>query len=164
MKYPINGFIIGPKVITNEVKKMWFDNYDRPFICEICGNPLKINGSFARTFSNFGTHNGGNPITGDCCFDIPYKKRLEIWDLQLKIDVVKIAYERVMGDVSNISTNEKEINKLVDKFLAWEIPYDFCSDPCVTDSNYPFPRYGTHIMTADEAKKMFKYLLLKETE
>lgn len=55
--------------------------------------------------------------------------------------------------------SEEEIKKLVDRFLAWEIPKTVCSDLCMNDPRYPYPRSGTCIMTADEAKQMIEYLL-----
>lgn len=48
---------------------------------------------------------------------------------------------------------------LVDRFLAWPLPKSVCSDACVTDSNYKFPRSGTNLLTADEARQMIEYLL-----
>jgi hypothetical protein len=51
------------------------------------------------------------------------------------------------------------INKLVDKFLSWPLPKSVCSDLCVSDSNYKFPRYGTSLLSAEEAKQMLEYVL-----
>lgn len=55
--------------------------------------------------------------------------------------------------------NVPSIKELVDRFLAWSLPQSVCSDACVTDSKYPFPRSGTSLLTADEAKQMIEYLL-----
>lgn len=48
---------------------------------------------------------------------------------------------------------------LVDRFLAWPLPKSVCSDGCVTDANYQFPRSGTNLLTAEEAKQMIEHLL-----
>lgn len=48
---------------------------------------------------------------------------------------------------------------LVDKFLSWPIPKSVCSDTCVSMSNYQFPRFGTSLLSADEARQMLDYLL-----
>ncbi|MDO8547908.1 MAG: hypothetical protein Q7R68_11195 [Nitrospirales bacterium] len=50
------------------------------------------------------------------------------------------------------------IDRLVDKFLAWPLPESVCSDLCATKQNYPH-RSGTNLLSADEAKKMLEYLL-----
>jgi hypothetical protein len=47
---------------------------------------------------------------------------------------------------------------LVDRFLAWQLPKSVCSDGCVTDQNYKFPRCGTNLLTADEARQMIEHL------
>lgn len=52
-----------------------------------------------------------------------------------------------------------KIADLVDKFLTWELPKSVCSDTCVTTRDYPHSRTGTNLLTADEAKQMFEYLL-----
>jgi hypothetical protein len=48
---------------------------------------------------------------------------------------------------------------LVDRFLSWPLPQSVCSDLCVTDRSYKFPRSGTNLLTADEARQMIEYLL-----
>lgn len=50
------------------------------------------------------------------------------------------------------------IDKLVDRFLAWSLPKSVCSDFCVTEPNYPHDRVGTNLLTAHETKQMFEYL------
>lgn len=47
---------------------------------------------------------------------------------------------------------------LVDRFLAWKLPASVCSDTCVTDRNYGFPRSGTNLLDADEARQMVEHL------
>lgn len=59
--------------------------------------------------------------------------------------------ERIRGDI---------IDKLVDRFLAWPLPDSVCSDPCASKSGYPH-RSGTNLLTADEARQMFKHLFAK---
>lgn len=91
-------WIVKPRLIDDDTKRLWFDEYDRKFECHICGKPLCVGMKFACTFSNFGGHHGGNPITGDCCFNIPFEKRLKIYDEQLVVqkEISKIAYDRIM--------------------------------------------------------------------
>lgn len=50
---------------------------------------------------------------------------------------------------------------LVGRFLAWPLPASVASDLCVTDPNYKFPRSGTCLLTADEARQMFEHLFAK---
>lgn len=52
-----------------------------------------------------------------------------------------------------------DVGKLVERFLAWPIPPSVCSDPCMTDANYQFPRSGTCIMGPVEAQIMFEHCL-----
>jgi hypothetical protein len=54
---------------------------------------------------------------------------------------------------------EDQIKALVDRFLAWPLPQSVCSDLCVTDRNYKFPRSGTNLLTASEAQQMIEHLL-----
>jgi hypothetical protein len=91
-------WIVKPKVLDQENYKAWFQNPGRPdrkAVCEICGEKLVMGKQFACTFSNFGGNIGGNPITGECCFDIPFQERLAIWNYQwyVKDNVAKIAFE-----------------------------------------------------------------------
>ena len=58
---------------------------------------------------------------------------------------------------------EKEIKKLVDRFLAWPLPKSVCSDAIVTEHNYAHPRSGTNLLTADEARQMLEYVLAELT-
>lgn len=51
-----------------------------------------------------------------------------------------------------------EIDQLVEKFLCWQLPASVRSDLCVT-MDYPHTRTGTNLLTADEARQMFKALL-----
>ncbi len=51
-----------------------------------------------------------------------------------------------------------DINKLVEKFLAWPLPDSVCSDLCATKQGYPH-RSGTTLLSAVEAKQMLEYLL-----
>lgn len=64
-------------------------------------------------------------------------------------DLIKALRERVALDADNMA----------DKFLCWPLPKSVHSDLCVTDNSYPFPRMGTNLLTADEAKLMVDYLL-----
>lgn len=50
------------------------------------------------------------------------------------------------------------LNTLVDRFLVWPLPKSVRSDLCVTE-DCAFPRSGTNLLTADEARQMVEYLL-----
>lgn len=52
-----------------------------------------------------------------------------------------------------------DVGKLVDRFLAWPVPPEVCSDLCMTDAKYKFPRSGTCIMGPREARIMFEHCL-----
>ena len=51
------------------------------------------------------------------------------------------------------------MRQCVDRFLAWPLPQSVCSDLCATDSNYKFPRSGTNLLTANEARQMLEHVL-----
>lgn len=50
------------------------------------------------------------------------------------------------------------VDALVNRFLAWQLPQSVCSDLCVTDREYKFPRSGTCLLSAAEAKQMIEHL------
>lgn len=56
-----------------------------------------------------------------------------------------------------------KLQTLVDRFLAWPLPATVCADGCASDPSYPH-RSGTNLLTADEAKAMFVYVLGVEDE
>lgn len=53
---------------------------------------------------------------------------------------------------------QMQVAKLVDRFLGWPLPRSVCSDLCVADRDYKFPRRGTNLLGADEARQMIEYL------
>lgn len=53
-----------------------------------------------------------------------------------------------------------KIGELVDRFLRWPLPTSVCSDTCVTDRHYPHSRWGTNLLTADEAQQMLEFVLM----
>ena len=69
------------------------------------------------------------------------------------------------------ATNE-QIDKMVDRFLGWKIPKDFCPDAGISfepehsvdymaSKGKPPMRHepvGTNLFTADQAKEMIKYM------
>ena len=55
--------------------------------------------------------------------------------------------------------NGAAVKALVDRFLAWELPKSVCSDACVSMPGYSSMRYGTNLLTADEAQQMVEHLL-----
>lgn len=62
--------------------------------------------------------------------------------------------DRLAGEVAG-----RSVAALVDAFLAWRLPDSVCSDLCVTMPKYQHPRFGTSLLTAEEARQMFEYLL-----
>ena len=65
--------------------------------------------------------------------------------------------------MSEESKARPSLAALVDRFLAWPLPLSVSSDLCVTkremESSYPPKRTGTSLLTADEARQMFEYVL-----
>jgi hypothetical protein len=76
----------------------------------------------------------------------------------------KIAYEEahdgefVLKSELDAVLEKLDIDKLVNKFLAWPLPASVSSDPCVTDNMFQ-NRIGTNLLTADEARQMFVHVL-----
>lgn len=52
------------------------------------------------------------------------------------------------------------IGLVVDEFLRWPLPDSVCCDPCACTPGYP-NRSGTNLLTAQQARQMFEYLLEK---
>lgn len=50
------------------------------------------------------------------------------------------------------------IKELVDRFLMWPLPKSVCSDLCATNPKYPYPRSGTNLLGADEARQMVEHV------
>jgi len=61
-----------------------------------------------------------------------------------------------------MSESERVWQRLVDRFLQWPLPQTVCSDLCVTDSAYRFPRSGTNLLNVNEARQMIEYLFAGE--
>lgn len=53
----------------------------------------------------------------------------------------------------------KVTEEMVDRFLSWELPVTLCADECVSNPTYSFPRYGTNLLTAAEARQMLEHVL-----
>lgn len=51
------------------------------------------------------------------------------------------------------------LDQMVDRFLAWPLPDSVRSDTCVTMVGGDLYRSGTNLLTADEARAMFEYVL-----
>lgn len=56
-------------------------------------------------------------------------------------------------------TAKPDVATLVQRFLAWPLPRSVCADRCASRPDYPHPRYGTSLLSADEARQMVEYLL-----
>ena len=59
--------------------------------------------------------------------------------------------------------NNTDLDKLVDRFLAWPLPDSVCSDLCATKQGYPH-RSGTTLLSATEARQMLEYVLADHFE
>jgi len=79
----------------------------------------------------------------------------------LKAVVVGPCKETEGADVAEVIMAEdaKLLDVLVSRFLAWPLPPSVCSDICVTEQHYKFPRSGTNLLTADEALQMLTHVL-----
>lgn len=51
------------------------------------------------------------------------------------------------------------MEEMVNRFLSWPLPESVNSDGCVVAVNYPHPRYGTNLLTANEARQMLEHVL-----
>ena len=60
------------------------------------------------------------------------------------------------------SAQKIEIDKMVDLFLIWPLPKTVCPDQCALDRNF-LHRTGTNLLTADEARQMFEYILMAQS-
>lgn len=68
---------------------------------------------------------------------------------------------------------EKKIDKMVDRFLSWKLPDDFCPDAGISFEREHSAEYmakqgkpplrhepiGTNLFTADQARAMIEYML-----
>ena len=50
-------------------------------------------------------------------------------------------------------------DEMVNRFLQWPLPKSVCSDTCVSMNDYQFPRFGTSLLTAVEARQMLEHVL-----
>lgn len=55
--------------------------------------------------------------------------------------------------------SEMYLDRLASRFAAAPLPAGVAADGCVTDPNYPYPRYGTNLLTVDQAKEVLRYVL-----
>lgn len=65
--------------------------------------------------------------------------------------------------------NEEQINKMVDRFLGWQLPKDFCPDGGIKfervvngqEREYKSQWWpvGTNLLTAEQAREMIKHML-----
>lgn len=70
--------------------------------------------------------------------------------------VVALDSERVLAQEAMRVTDE-----MVSRFLRWPLPKSVNADLCATDPSYKFPRSGTNLLNADEARQMLEYVLGK---
>lgn len=70
----------------------------------------------------------------------------------------RVEREKVQKELRAIT--DEAIAELTNRFLAWPLPDSVCSDLCVTRQGDRH-RTGTNLLTADEAKQMFKHVFSK---
>lgn len=67
-----------------------------------------------------------------------------------------------------VELTEEQINKMVDRFLGWKLPENFCPDAGISfkaeyNENTPYPMkhepVGTNLFDAEQAREMIKYML-----
>jgi hypothetical protein len=58
-----------------------------------------------------------------------------------------------------MQVTEDQLQTLAERFCAAPLPKSVCSDGCVTDPNYPHPRFGTNLLTVAEAKEVLRETL-----
>lgn len=51
------------------------------------------------------------------------------------------------------------INELASRFAATPLPDGVAADLCATDPVYPHARYGTNLLTVDQARQMLTHVL-----
>lgn len=51
-----------------------------------------------------------------------------------------------------------DLDVLVNRFLAWKLPGEVCSDPCASIPFYK-DRTGTNLLTAAQARQMIEHIL-----
>lgn len=63
----------------------------------------------------------------------------------------------------------KKIDKMVDRFLSWQLPKDFMPDGGVSFRHVPDARgympswpVGTNLLTAEQARAMIEHIMGKE--
>jgi hypothetical protein len=62
-----------------------------------------------------------------------------------------------------------DVDKMVDRFLVWPLPDDFSPDGGITftpfdATGYRFRPIGTNLLTAEQARKMFEYVLCADAQ
>jgi hypothetical protein len=91
----------------------------------------------------------------------PIALRLSAMSLELEgcgmpeiVEALQIAEREI------VRLDERQVTAaMVDRFLSWPLPKSVCSDTCCSDSKYQFPRFGTSLLAADEARAMLEHVL-----
>lgn len=63
---------------------------------------------------------------------------------------------------SDVPICETTVERLVNRFLTWELPDGYQADLCAFERNYPYPRSGTNILDAGQAKLMIEHVFAEE--
>ena len=56
----------------------------------------------------------------------------------------------------------KVTDEMVNRFLTWPLPASVAVDECAMAADFPYPRSGTCLLTAIEARAMLEYVLRDE--
>lgn len=97
----------------------------------------------------------GHPVADAAFIEIvdAVDPKILLGEINVEIENADLHARKIVAALS-----EKSLSALVDKFLAWKLPQSVCSDTCVTDSKYKYPRSGTNLLSATEARQMIEYL------
>ncbi len=61
---------------------------------------------------------------------------------------------------------DKQIDKMVNRFLGWRLPDDFAPDSGVSFTPHPHPNswpVGTNLLDVDQARQMIEFMLDENT-
>lgn len=55
--------------------------------------------------------------------------------------------------------DDAKLSELAERFCVARLPETVCADLCATDRDYKYPRYGTNLLTVDEAKDVMRQVM-----
>lgn len=66
--------------------------------------------------------------------------------------------EKLRRDKDPLRLRIPTTEQMVDRFLSWPLPETVKVDLCAYESDYAYPRYGTNLLSANEAREMIQHL------